>query len=482
MIAFKNSVGEISHSVTYLIEDQLRFAQLSGDFNPIHIDHVTSRRELFGEIVVHGIHLVLEALNLVVEYSAKDEPICLHSVKVKFFNPAFISKLLKFTINNSQHYLKVEVRDQKGLLLAEMAIEVGLIPVTVDNKFIALESFDATIADNHSLYSISSISGDCKLYLNEALFNALFPCLLKRGSGVQLAELLAMTRIVGMKCPGLQSLFSGIDLKFEQNRKESVLYQVKKVIEKFSIITLQVEGPSLYGELLTLFRPLKSQQPSIEEVAVQITSGCFRNLKALIVGGSRGIGETTAKLIAAGGGTPIITYHTGKEDAETICKEIRKDGFSCTCVHMSIDNLEESLDILSEANVNAIFYYPSPKILGSNVFDKELFRKFCYYYVEQFSALIKEVKSRSTGKVVVFYPSTVYIDEKTPGLTEYIMAKGAGEYLCETLNKELKDINIYIERLPRLQTDQTLNMQNYPAQSVSEVMFPILVEINTLLV
>jgi hypothetical protein len=149
---------------------------------------------------------------------------------------------------------------------------------------------------------------------------------------------------------------------------------------------------------------------------------------------------------------------------------------------MSIDNLEESLDILSEAHVNAIFYYPSPKILGSNVFDKVLFRKFCYYYVEQFCALIKEVKSRTTRKVIVFYPSTVYIDEKTTGLTEYIMAKVAGEFLCETLNKEFKDINIYIERLPRLQTDQTLNIQNYPAQSVSEVMFPILMEMNALLV
>ena len=91
---------------------------------------------------------------------------------------------------------------------------------------------------------------------------------------------------------------------------------------------------------------------------------------------------------------------------------------------------------------------------------------------------MKEVKSQSKGKVIVFYPSTIYIDEKTSGLTEYIMAKGAGEYLCETLNKELQDITIYIERLPRMQTDQTLNFQNYSAKSVDEVMLPILSKIS----
>lgn len=478
MITNKNSIEEITHSTTYSIKDQEQFAELSGDFNPIHINQGIARRELFGEIVVHGIHLVLEALNIVVRYSATDRPICINSIKVKFFNPAFISRVLKFTISNEHDHLKVDVRDDKGLLLTEMVIDVSLMP-SIDNSIIISESFSSTLADNNSLNSISGIFGKSELCLEETLFDILFPFLLKGISPVQAAELLAMTKIVGMKCPGLQSLFSGIDLKFEQNGTGSMAYEVTKVIEKFSIVTIQVKGPTLYGELLTLFRPLISRQPSMKQLAAEVTPGCFQNMRALIIGGSRGIGETTAKLIAAGGGKPIITYHTGKEEAEEVCTEIQKEGFACTCRQMSIDDLEESLNILTENNINTVFYYPSPKILGSHVFDLELFRKFCFYYVEQFSKLVKLAKSCSSGKMVIFYPSTVALDEKTPGLTEYIMAKGAGEYLCQTLNRESKDINIYIERLPRLQTDQTLNLQNYPAQSVSEVMLPILIEINT---
>lgn len=473
-----NPVEEFIHSVTYSMKEQEQFAELSGDFNPIHINHGIARRELLGEIVAHGIHLVLEALNIFSKYSATDSPICITSIKVKFFNPAFISKVLKFNISKLQKNLKVEIRDDKGLLMTAMVIEVGLMPA-IDHGSLISESFSRINADNNSLTSISGLSGKSELFLDETLLNTLFPSLLKNFSAVQAAELLAMTRIVGMKCPGLRSLFSGIDLKFEQNPTGFLDYEVTKVIEKFSIVTIQVTGPTLYGELLTLFRPLISRQPSIKQLVSEVAPGCFQNMRALIIGGSRGIGETTAKLIAAGGGKPIITYHTGKDEAEEVCAEIQKEGFACSCRQMSIDDLGEFLDIFTENNINAVFYYPSPKILGSNVFDLDLFRKFCFYYVEQFSVLMKLIKFRPSCKIVIFYPSTVALDEKTPGMTEYIMAKGAGEYLCHTLNRESKDISIYIERLPRLHTDQTLNLQNYPAQPVSEVMLPILLEINT---
>jgi len=55
----------------------------------------------------------------------------------------------------------------------------------------------------------------------------------------------------------------------------------------------------------------------------------FAGQRALIVGGSRGLGELTAKIIAAGGGHTIITYSVGKEDAERVAAEI--EGFGATC-------------------------------------------------------------------------------------------------------------------------------------------------------
>ncbi len=42
--------------------DQYRFAELSGDRNPIHLDAVEARRSFLGVPIVHGVHCVLWAL------------------------------------------------------------------------------------------------------------------------------------------------------------------------------------------------------------------------------------------------------------------------------------------------------------------------------------------------------------------------------------------------------------------------------------
>ena len=44
-------------------DDQLAFAELSGDFNPLHMDPILARRLLFGMQVVHGLHTLLWSLD-----------------------------------------------------------------------------------------------------------------------------------------------------------------------------------------------------------------------------------------------------------------------------------------------------------------------------------------------------------------------------------------------------------------------------------
>ena len=47
----------IQHS--FSLDDQVAFAKLSGDYNPVHLDPLKARRTRFGYPVVHGIHLML---------------------------------------------------------------------------------------------------------------------------------------------------------------------------------------------------------------------------------------------------------------------------------------------------------------------------------------------------------------------------------------------------------------------------------------
>jgi hypothetical protein len=398
------------------------------------------------------------------------------SVKANFFSPALVSKKLYINIDYDTTTLKVEIRDQKALLLAEIIFVYRYEELLVSG--VIPNSYNKAFPDSLDIKDVTNLEGQSRLHLDKTLCLALFPALAGL-SDIQIAEILSWTWIVGMKCPGRQSIFSGLDMSLGFTEDNLVTYKIKRVIEKFCMVDIEVRGPSLKGTLSTLFRPVATSQPSISEIIKLVKPGSFKDLKALIIGGSRGIGETTAKIVAAGGGESIITYNTGKEDAENVRDEIYGAGFCVDLMALDIAEFESSLKrILEKTEVNAVFYYPSPRILRSNGFDKELFRNFLFYYVEQFESLVKAITSSIASEIVVFYPSTVSITEKTPGFTEYIMAKSAGEYLCESLARDFKNINLYIERLPRLQTDQTMNLQNTPSKSTSEVMLPVVMRIS----
>ena len=57
--------------------------------------------------------------------------------------------------------------------------------------------------------------------------------------------------------------------------------------------------------------------------------GPFAGQRSLIVGGSRGLGEVTAKIVAAGGGHPVITYRDSQHEAERVAADIRGAGGQC---------------------------------------------------------------------------------------------------------------------------------------------------------
>src|SRR3954464_10855593 len=48
---------------TFRLPDLAAFAELSGDYNPLHTDPIAARRTQFGNCVVHGVLVLLWALN-----------------------------------------------------------------------------------------------------------------------------------------------------------------------------------------------------------------------------------------------------------------------------------------------------------------------------------------------------------------------------------------------------------------------------------
>ena len=79
----------------YTLKDQKFFADCVGDWNPIHIDSDSSRRSLTGDIIVHGMHVVLDAI----EFLSKNKlfkNLSLKEINIKFLKPIFLNQELNF--------------------------------------------------------------------------------------------------------------------------------------------------------------------------------------------------------------------------------------------------------------------------------------------------------------------------------------------------------------------------------------------------
>jgi hypothetical protein len=75
----------------------------------------------------------------------------------------------------------------------------------------------------------------------------------------------------------------------------------------------------------------------------------------------------------------------------------------------------------------------------------------------------------------MFYPSSVAVETRPKGMTEYAMAKAAGEVLLADLNAASPSVRVVSSRLPRMGSDQTNSIAASGEESDSvAVMLPII--------
>src|SRR5436309_15569553 len=98
---------EDMHQRKFTFAEQIAFAELSGDYNPLHMDPVAARRYLFGQPVVHGIHPVFWALNSYLENHTSF--LTLRSLKVSFPRPILLEKQVQlFSASTDPYHLGIE--------------------------------------------------------------------------------------------------------------------------------------------------------------------------------------------------------------------------------------------------------------------------------------------------------------------------------------------------------------------------------------
>jgi acyl dehydratase/NAD(P)-dependent dehydrogenase (short-subunit alcohol dehydrogenase family) len=441
---------------TFDLASQRAFADLSGDHNPLHVDPVAARRTQFGFPLVHGVHAALWALEVALEQVGRR--LALTSLRVELRAPMRVSDALRCAAtwrDDNTLDATIENKDRSALRLS------ATFSIGTDDACDPLARPDRLECADLSFEDATRVSGALRLAVDSEALGAMLPHVARVLGRLQVAELLATTRLVGMACPGLHSILAKIDLAPGSTARGSaqLSYRVARHSVRYFALWLAVEGPTLSGTLETFYRSPPTAQASMSSIAALVTVGEFTGDRVLVVGGSRGLGEVAAKLAAAGGAELAITYQRGEGDARRVASEIEAAGGRCRV--FAFDAREPMSDLgvaLGPGWVpTKVFYFATPFIgsADSSEISLEKLHAMFRVYVDGLYETVRVVRTLGGGRLAVLYPSTVFLDSSPPGFAEYCVAKAAGEALCALLPRTMAGISVHCPRLPRMRTDQT---------------------------
>jgi len=463
----------------FVAADQERFAALCGDRNPIHMDPVAARRTFAGFPVVHGIHALLWGLDSLFRYLPSLAPFA--SMQVSFEKLIYVGdRVLAVLAHHDKQRLRVEMLVE-GIRVVRLDVTLGDPrsnhdtrsdgPLLQPTEPLVL-TFEQMIKCHGRVPFFSVPNTVCRMF--PAAADAL---------GVQrVAALACSSFLVGMICPGLHSIYRGLNLFTALLREcdyDALQFRVAHSDPRFKLVKLTVSGGGWMGSLDAHARPEPTAQPDLPSIATRVMPGEFSNASALVVGGSRGLGELISKILAAGGGHVTLTYAVGEADAHRVQAEITAYGGRCDVIHYDVRlNASDQISRLS-SYPSQVYYLPTPAISRrkSAFFSQQRFQEFLTFYVTGFYDLCRELRLRFGKELSILYPSSVYIDSRPDGMTEYAMAKAAGEVLCADIQTFEGPGRILVRRLPRLPTDQTASLMNTATAEPISVILPIVREV-----
>ena len=468
-------MGDVVATREFRTAGQESFARLSGDSNPMHVDRVAARRTEPGEPIVHAIHAILWALDVLCERRIIEKaPTSIDARFTRFIYPETTVSLE--VVERTDETLRIALSvDGQVAFSAAMRFTAQVprtnppiegAPIAIPSSPIILETKD-----------MPGRGGLLPSMVDRRIVDE-FPNAARVLGAERVKGLAALSALVGMIVPGMHSIFSRFDVDLTDTAVEdgALTFEVRKVDDRFRIVDIAVEGSGLRGSAYAFARRPPVEQRSVQDLAALVRRDEFAATRALIVGGSRGLGAATAKIIAAGGGRVTITHLVGEIEAHEMTVEI--GAASCTAHRFDVrDDPATQLNGLAW-HFDQVYYFATPQLRRQKgaPFETDRFEELFKVQVLGFQRLCELLRARVKGPLTIFYPSTAALDGETRGLEEICKSKTAGEKLAAEMNDDWREAHIVVKRLPAALTDQTAAVKPAKLLDAVDVMLPIVRE------
>lgn len=462
--------------------EQNAFARLSGDGNAIHLDPRRARRELFGRNILHGLHGALRAIEAFLTQADAPEPGSIHltRVRARFNAPVFLGeKIHVVVVKREPQSAQLELRNREQTLYD---IEIAWAAGSPNADGSMLPSPAPTSAPHdRTLEELAGRSAELPLGIDAPEFRLAFPRVAASTSVAQQAGCLGVTRLVGLESPGQQSLLSLFDLTPSPSAPaDRLFYEVETADPRFSLVKMRVSGGRLEGRVEAFYRPLPVDQAPFEAARAHTGDDAFRGVRALVVGGSRGLGEVAAKLLAAGGADVLVTYRVLGEEAERVVRDICAGGGRATAIRWNALRPERSAAALERlGGPTHLLYFATPRMTPRRQphFSGSALRSMSALYVDGLVRTCRACRALTDSQLTLFFPSVRWVDQPARGTAESAAAKAAGEAACRSLAAVDRKLRVVIQRFPRLNTDQAQSLTPSPADDPLPVLATALREL-----
>ncbi len=481
-------------SLTFRIDAAMveAFAALTGDRNALHLDAAFARRSRYRERVAHGMAAVAFLARL--QALEPDAVLSWRQLRGRFEAPMRLGTELRLTVRPVP---------AEGPSTGEAAIEAEWTEVAGGRRVLGVTGVLRRLPGAPAPDGAGSADGAADGCLLTAPVEELdrgpdelagataaLPFRVTPATSAALARLVGLDRalpvcanlqavlllstLVGMRLPGRRATFTSFALAFAQDLGAGVPAVLEGRVAKASVasetliaeVAVAAAGARLAeGEIRALVNPPPRRMPGAAEIRERHLGLGLAGRTVVVIGASRGIGETAAKLFAMHGCRVVVHYFRGAADAAAIVADIEAAGGEAVAL---------GCDIRDEAAVAAFFaavvaatggldvlvnnavmdFSPAPlETLGWDELDRELAVSLRGLHACCRSAL-PHLRARGGGRIVNVSSIATHLPVRGQG--KYIAAKSAVEGYTRSLAIEVARDNIQVNLVVPAMTETDL--------------------------